>query len=85
MEAAVPGHETYNWWGAAAARGTPPAIIQRLNNEINAILKTPEMAKRLRGEAAEPVIKSPDELGTYVLAEMAKWQKLAKLARIKGE
>ncbi len=85
IEAGVPGYETYNWWGLAVARGTPPAIVQRLNSEVNAILKSPETEKRFRGEAAEPVMKSPDELGKYVAAEMAKWQKLAKQANIKGE
>ena len=85
MEAGVPGYETQNWWGVAMARGTPPAIIQRLNSEINATLKTPEFEKRLRNEAAEPVTKSPDELGKYVAAEMDKWRKLAKAAGIKGE
>jgi tripartite-type tricarboxylate transporter receptor subunit TctC len=85
IEAGVPGYETYNWWGIAVARGTPLPIVQRLNSEINTILKSPETEKRFRSEAAEPVVKSPDELGKYVAAEMAKWQKLAKLAGIKGE
>ena len=85
IEGGVPGYETYNWWGTAVARGTPPAIMQRLNGEISAVLKSPEMDNRLLGGAAEPVIKSPDELGKYVVAEMAKWQKLARLAGIKGE
>ena len=84
-EAGVPGYETQNWWGVAVARGTPPAIIQRLNTEIGVILKHPETVKRLRGEGAEPVIKSPDELGKYVVGEMDKWIKLAKAAGIKGE
>ncbi len=85
MEAGVPGYETQNWWGTAVARGTPPAIIQRLNAEINATLKTPEFEKRLRNEAAEPVTKSPEDLGKYVAAEMDKWRNLAKVAGIKGE
>ncbi len=84
-EAGVPGYETQNWWGVAVARGTPPAIIQRLNTEIGVILKNPETIKRLRGEGAEPVVKSPDELGKYVIGEMDKWIKLAKVAGIKGE
>ncbi|MEQ1775370.1 MAG: tripartite tricarboxylate transporter substrate binding protein [Burkholderiales bacterium] len=84
-EAGVPGYETQNWWGVAVARGTPPAIIQRLNTEIGAVLKTPETEKRLRGEGAEPVLKSPDELGKYVAGEIDKWVKLAKIAGIKGE
>lgn len=85
VEGGVPGYETYNWWGTAVARGTPPAIIQRLNSEINAILKSPDVEKRLRNEAADPVIKTPEELGKYVGDEMAKWQRLAKIAGIKGE
>jgi tripartite-type tricarboxylate transporter receptor subunit TctC len=85
MEAGLPGYETQNWWGIAVSRGTPPAIIQRLNTEINATLKTPEFEKRLRNEAAEPVVKSPDELGKHVAGEMDKWRKLAKIAGIKGE
>lgn len=84
-ESGVPGYITQNWWGTVVTRGTPPAVIQRLNTETNAVLKTPEFEKRLRAEAAEPVIKSPDELGKYVAAEMDKWRKLAKLAGIKGE
>ena len=84
-EAGVPGYETQNWWGIAMPRGTPPAIIQRLNQEIGAVLKAPETEKRLRGEGAEPVLKTPDELGRYVLNEMEKWAKLAKIANIKGE
>jgi tripartite-type tricarboxylate transporter receptor subunit TctC len=84
-EAGVPGYETQNWWGIAVPRGTPQAIIQRLNQETTAILKSPDMEKRMRGEGAEPVLKSPDELGKYVLGEMDKWVKLAKVAGIKGE
>jgi tripartite-type tricarboxylate transporter receptor subunit TctC len=84
-EAGVPGYETQNWWGIAVPRGTPQPVIQRLNQETAAILKSPEIEKRLRGEGAEPVLKSPEELGKYVLAEMDKWVKLAKAAGIKGE
>jgi tripartite-type tricarboxylate transporter receptor subunit TctC len=84
-EAGVPGYETYNWWGVAVSRGTPPAIIQKLNQEIGVVLKNPDIEKRLRGEGADPVIKSPEELGKYVAAEMDKWVKLAKIANIKGE
>lgn len=85
MEAGVPGYETQNWWGIAMPRGTPSAIIQRMNTEINAVLKTPDFEKRLRNEAAEPVIQSPEDLRRHVTTEMEKWRKLAKLAGIKGE
>lgn len=81
----VPGYETANWWGVAVPRGTPAAVIKRLNDEIRAVLETPDTAKRLVQEGAEPAIKTPDELGRYVISEMDKWAKVAKIAGIKGE
>jgi tripartite-type tricarboxylate transporter receptor subunit TctC len=85
IEGGVAGYETANWWGVAAPRGTTPAVIRRLNTEINAVLALPDTAKRLVAEAAEPVMKSPDELGKHVASEMARWVRLAKLAGIRGE
>ena len=84
-EVGVPGYEIQNRWGIGVPRGTPPLIIQRLNQEIGAVLKTADTVKRLRGEGAEPVIKSPEELRKYVSGEMDKWAKVAKIAGIKGE
>lgn len=84
-EAGVPGYETANWWGIAAPRGTPVAIVNRLNEEIKAVLTMPEVEKRLIHEGAEPAIKTPAELGDYVAAEMAKWQKVARIAGVRGE
>jgi tripartite-type tricarboxylate transporter receptor subunit TctC len=85
IEGGVAGYETANWWGVAAPRGTSPSVIRRLNTEINAVLALPDTAKRLVAEAAEPVMKSPDELGKHVASEMARWVRLAKLAGIRGE
>ena len=84
-EAGVPGYETQNWWGVAAPRGTPAEIVRRLNEEINAVLMLPDTGKRLVSEGAEPAVKTPDELGKYVAAEMAKWVQVARIAGIKGE
>jgi len=84
-EAGVPGYETQNWWGVAAPRGTPAAVVRRLNEEIKVVLLLPETGKRLIFEGAEPALKTPDELGKYVAAEMAKWAQVARIAGIKGE
>src|SRR6476620_4243348 len=78
-EAGVPGYETANWWGVAAPRGTPANIIDKLNADIKAVLLLPETSKRLITEGAEPVSKTPDELGAYVANEMAKWVQVAKI------
>jgi tripartite-type tricarboxylate transporter receptor subunit TctC len=84
-EAGVPGYETQNWWGVAAPRGTPANVVNRLNEEIKAVLLAPDTEKRLVNEGAEPALKTPAELGKYVAAEMAKWAELARLAGIRGE
>jgi len=84
-ESGVPGYDTGNWWGVAAPRGTSPAIIKRLNEEIRVVLDNPEIAKRMINEGAEPMTKSPEELGKHVISEMDKWVKVAQIAGIKGE
>ena len=84
-EAGVPGYETANWWGVAAPRGTPTQVVDRLNAEIKAVLLTPDTEKRLINEGAEPALKTPAELGSYVAAEMAKWAQVARIAGIRGE
>ena len=84
-EAGVPGYQTANWWGVAAPRGTPAAIVNRLNQEIKVVLQAPDTEKRFVNEGAEPQIKTPAELGKYVADEMAKWVELARIAGIRGE
>ena len=84
-EAGVPGYATANWWGVAAPRGTSAAIVTRLNREINAVLVMPSVEKILINEGAEPAPKTPEQLGTHVTTEMAKWAKIARIAGIKGE
>ena len=81
----MPGYATANWWGIAAPRGTSQQVIARLNKEINSVLAMPDVEKRLINEGAEPSVKTPEELGTHVTTEMAKWVKIAKIAGIRGE
>jgi tripartite-type tricarboxylate transporter receptor subunit TctC len=81
----VPGYDTANWWGIAAPRGTAAAIIRRLNDEVKVVLDHPDTVKRLINEGAEPMTRTPEELGRHVLSEMDKWVKVAQIAGIKGE
>jgi tripartite-type tricarboxylate transporter receptor subunit TctC len=84
-EAGVPGYETANWWGVVAPRGTPPAIVSRLNDEVKAVLTIPDVENRLVNEGAEPAMKTAAELGQYVAAEIEKWVKVARIAGVRGE
>ncbi len=80
----VPGYEAIVWWGVLAPAGVPPAIIGRLSSEIAAILRDPQMVKRLEAEAAEVVIATPDVFGKFVADEVAKWIRVSNEAGIKA-
>jgi tripartite-type tricarboxylate transporter receptor subunit TctC len=84
-EAGVPGYEANNWWGILAPAGTPQAVLNRLYQEIGAILDSPETRKRFELEGAEVMRMSPAEFADFVAQETAKWTRVVKDAGIKPE
>jgi tripartite-type tricarboxylate transporter receptor subunit TctC len=81
----LPGYDGTIWWGLLAPAGVPAAVVSRLNGEINAILREPEMAKRLTAEAAEPVNTTPDAFGKLIAENITKWSRIAKESSIRAE
>jgi tripartite-type tricarboxylate transporter receptor subunit TctC len=79
----VPGYEAVVWDGIGAPAHTPTDIIERLNNEINAVLSEPAMRARFASLGAEPMLMTPAEFGKYIAAETEKWGKVVKEAGIK--
>lgn len=84
-ESGVPGYEFSNWWGLLAPRGTPDAVVQRLNQEVRRALQQPSVVARLGGESGEPVGSTPDYFRDYLKAETAKYAKLIKEVGLKPE
>ena len=84
-EAGVPGYEVSNWWALLAPAGTPQPVLERLQQEIAAILDSPETRKRFELEGAEAMRMSPAELAQYISAETVKWTRVVKEAGIKPE
>ena len=84
-EAGVPGYEAVNWWGILAPAGTPGAIADKLNKEIAAALKSPEVQKQFETEGAEIITMSPAEFGKFVETEMTKWERVVKEGNIRPE
>ena len=84
-EAGVKGYEIVSWQGVFAPAGTPKEIVQRLNAEIVKILKMPDMRERLAGLGLDPVGNTPDEFAAFQQAEIARWAKLVKEAKITAD
>ena len=77
------GYAMVSWTGVFAPAGTPPAIVQRLNAELNAVLKEPEVAAKLREQGAVPGSGSAEDLGRFVQAEHERYAKIVRSANIK--
>jgi tripartite-type tricarboxylate transporter receptor subunit TctC len=84
-EGGVPGYEAVNWWGVVAPVGTSHAIVDKLNREIEAVLKSPEVSKQFANEGAEPAALKPTDFGGFMVSEMNKWEKVVKQGNIKAE
>jgi tripartite-type tricarboxylate transporter receptor subunit TctC len=79
----IPGFEAYEWNGVFVPTGTPPAIIQKLNAGLNAMLKEPVVTERLDKLNVEYRPNTPDDFRAFVAAEMEKWSRVVKEANIK--
>jgi len=85
IEAGVRGFESSTWYGVLAPKATPRAVVMRLNGEIVAILRLPEVKDRLLAEGAEPVGNTPEQFGEFIKSEIAKWGKVIRAAGLRAE
>ena len=84
-EAGLPGYEAYAWAGMIGPANMPAAVVQRLNREINEILKQKDVTDRMLSEGTVPTPSSPEEFTAYMRSELKKWGEVVKAAGIKPE
>jgi tripartite-type tricarboxylate transporter receptor subunit TctC len=84
-EEAVPGFDVVGWFGMVAPTGTPRPIIEQLNKSLVQILRAPEMRERLMSMGFEPFIGTPDEFGTLVASEVARWGEVIRRLGLKPD
>lgn len=72
------GFDGVQWYGIVGPAGMPHAVTKKLNDEINKAIGTPELQKRLSGEALDVMPMSPEQFGRFMQADIARWAKLAK-------
>jgi tripartite-type tricarboxylate transporter receptor subunit TctC len=78
IESGIPGFEMYLWFGLFAPAGTPAAAIDRLNGEINSIVKGADYQTRMRTLAAEASPNAPADFAAFLDIDVPKWVKTIK-------
>src|SRR5437016_2693969 len=73
MGETVPGYDVSIWYGIAAPRGTPPEIVAKLNQAVNAVLADPKLQARLAELGGEPMPTTPAQFGKLVAEETERW------------
>lgn len=80
-----PGYNSRGWFGFLAPRGTPRAVVVRLNEEINRVLKLPDVAEKMSAAGLVIVTESPEYFGEMMRSENAKYAKLTRTIGFKPQ
>jgi tripartite-type tricarboxylate transporter receptor subunit TctC len=81
----VPGYEASQWYGVGAPKDTPTEVIDKLNNEINAVAADPLIKARLTGLGVDPMSMTSAAFGKFIADETEKWGKVVKSMGIKAD
>lgn len=84
-EAGVPGYAATNWYGLLAPAKTPAAVIERINRELTAALKSPDVAEGLKTRGIDATPDSPAEFAAFIRAETVKWRPILQQSGIKAD
>jgi tripartite-type tricarboxylate transporter receptor subunit TctC len=84
-EQGVPGYETGTWQGVLAPRGTPDAIVQKLNTEFVRAIRSADVRARLAGQGAEVVTMAPAQQDQFFAKERSRWAKVVEAAHVRAE
>ena len=81
----VPGYEASAWFGVAVPKGTPPAVVARLNREVNAALADPAMKAKLADLGGVPIAGTPEQFWAIHKMETEKWARIVQFSGAKAE
>jgi tripartite-type tricarboxylate transporter receptor subunit TctC len=84
-EAGVSGYEATIWLGIMAPAGTPKAVVDKLNTEINRVLARADVKESWGKQGAVPIIMSPALFDTYLRDDIGKWAKVIQTAGLKPQ
>jgi tripartite-type tricarboxylate transporter receptor subunit TctC len=84
-ESGLPGFESVTWFGVFGPAGTPKAVVDRMNAEVNRVLADPAIRERFAQLGFEPAGGTPGDFAAVVQRDAAKWSKVIKDANVKPE
>ena len=82
-ESGVPGYEATIWLGLMAPKGTPAAIINKLNAEVAKITSNPEVRRQWAAQGTAAMTMGTEEFAQYVSADISKWAQIVKVSGVK--
>ena len=82
-QAGVPGYEFTAWIGALAPAATPKAIVDKLNGDIQKILRMPDVAEKLKSQTLDPMLMNPEQFARRLKSDYDKYEKIIKLTGAK--
>ena len=82
-ESGLPGFEASSWFGIVAPAGTPPAIIARINADIDQWLQSPDVKEKLLAQGAIAAGGTPEQFAAHIRSETEKWAKVVKASGAK--
>ena len=84
-EAGLPGYEATIWLGLMAPRGTPKAVVDRLNEAVSKISSQPDVKQLWGRQGAVPLVMTPEVFDKYARDDITKWSRLIQSAGIKAD
>jgi tripartite-type tricarboxylate transporter receptor subunit TctC len=84
-ESGYPGYVATSWTALYAPAGTPPAIVQRLNQAVNALLRKPDVSEHLRSTGFTPASMNSQEFAAWGKKEFDKWGEAVKVSGARAE
>ncbi|HEY5067684.1 MAG TPA: tripartite tricarboxylate transporter substrate binding protein [Xanthobacteraceae bacterium] len=84
-ESGLPGFNITAWIGAVAPKGTPEAVVQKLNGEIGRTLKDPEFAAKISAIGIDPIGSTPEQFAVFLRKEIPRWKQIVQDAGVKIE
>ena len=84
-ESGYPGFDAPAWWAVLAPAKTPPEIVKRMNDEINAVLKQPDVAAKLEAQGIQVRTGTPQAAQQFIESQIDAWAKVVRDNGIKSD